>query len=162
VPGIPDIGDRVGQRSRAPRTLLVGPAGQPREALRAQHLLDGGDAQSPGAGAVEFIADVVDGEVALAQRDHAGPHRVLARLGLRPVGTRVEEVAVHLVSEAPAKDAEGPGLVAEPNGDLGGRRALGEVGAQRLVLALARLGRLQEEPGGFRYRIWCLCDTDIL
>jgi hypothetical protein len=55
--------------------------------------------------------------------------------------------------EAPAEDAEGPGLVAESTGHLGRRGAVGEVGAQRLVLALARLRRFQEELTGFRYRI---------
>jgi hypothetical protein len=64
-----------------------------------------------------------------------------------------EELAVHLVAEAPAEDAEGAGLIAEPEGDGVRRRALGEVGAQRLVLALARVGRLQEEPRGVCYRI---------
>ena len=159
---LPDIGDRLGQRPRAPGALLVGPAGQPREALRPQHFLDRGDAEPARAGAVEFVADVVDGEVALAQGNHAGAHRVLAGLGFRPVRARAEEVPVHLVPEAPAEDAEGPGLVAEPAGHLGRRGAVGEVGAQRLVLALARLARFQEEPGGFRYRIWCCLDASIL
>jgi hypothetical protein len=159
---LPDIGDRLDQRPRADGALRVGPARQPRKALRPQHLLDRGHTQPPGAGAVEFVADVVDGEVALAQGNHAAAHRVLAGLGFRPVGARPEEVPVHLVPEAPAEDAEGSGLVAEPTGHLGRRGAVGEVGAQRLVLALARLARFQEEPDGFRYRIWCCLDVDIL
>jgi hypothetical protein len=57
------------------------------------------------------------------------------------------------VSEAPAEDPEGARLVAEPGGNLGRGRALGEVRPQRLVLALPWLGRLEEEPGNFRYRI---------
>jgi hypothetical protein len=64
--------------------------------------------------------------------------------------------------EAPAEDAEGPGLVPEPMGDLGRRGAVGEIGAQRLVLALARLRRFQEEPPCFRYRIWCCLDALML
>jgi len=159
---LPDIGDRLGQRPGGPGPLLVGPARQAREALRPQHLLDRGDAEPPGARAVEFVADVVDGEVALAQRNHAGAHRVLAGLGFRPVRALAEEVAIHLVPEAPAEDPEGPGLIAEPTGHLGRRGTIGEVGAQRLVLALARRARFQEEPSGFRYRIWCCLDANIL
>ena len=75
---------------------------------------------------------------------------------------RAEELPVHLVPEAPAEDPEGPGLVAEPTGHLGRRGAVGEIGAQRLVLALARLRRFQEEPPCFRYRIWCCFDASIL
>jgi hypothetical protein len=50
------------------------------------------------------------------------------------------------MAKAPAEDAEGAGLVAEPAGGLRGRELLDEVGAQRLVLALARVVRLGEEP----------------
>jgi hypothetical protein len=57
------------------------------------------------------------------------------------------------VAEAPAENPESAGLVAEPQGDGGGRRAFGEVGAERFVLTLARVGRFQEEPAGFCYRI---------
>ena len=89
----------------------------------------------------------------LAERDDVGADGVLAGLRGRPVRARAEEVAVHLVPEAPAEDAEGAGLVAEPEGDLGRRGPLGEVRAQRLVLTLAGLGRLQEEPGSICYRI---------
>ncbi len=158
----PDIGDGVGQGPGAVGALLIGPAGQPGKALGPQDFLDGRHAEPRRAGAFEFIADVVHGEVALAQGDDAGAHRVLAGLGLRPVGDLAEEIAVHLVAKAPAEDAEGPGLVAEPTGHLGRRGAVGEVGAQRLVLALARLARFQEEPGGLCYRIWCCLDAAIL
>jgi hypothetical protein len=146
-------GDGVGQGARAARTLLIGPAGQPGEPFRPQDFLDGRDTERRRARALELVADVVHGEVALAEGDDAGAHGVFARLRRRPVRDLAEELAVHLVAEAPAEDAEGAGLVAEPEGDDGGGRALGKVGAQGLVLALARVGRLQEESGGFRYRI---------
>jgi hypothetical protein len=57
------------------------------------------------------------------------------------------------VPKAPAENPESTGLVAEPEGDGRRRRALGEVGAQRLVLPLARLDRLEEEADRLRYRI---------
>jgi hypothetical protein len=148
-----DIGDGVGRWPRAARALLIGAAGQPGKAFGAEHFLDGGDTELGRARPFQLIANVVDGEVALAERNDAGADRVLARLRGRPVRARAEEVAVHLVPEAPAEDAEGAGLVAEPEGDLGRWGPLGEISAQRLVLALAGLGRLQEEPGGICYRI---------
>jgi hypothetical protein len=54
------------------------------------------------------------------------------------------------VAEAPAEDAEGAGLVAEATRGLGGGDALDEEGAEGLVLALARMVGLGEEPG-----FWC-------
>ncbi|MGH6689354.1 MAG: hypothetical protein ACREF4_01550 [Gammaproteobacteria bacterium] len=149
----PHIGDGVGQGPRAAWALLIGPAGQPSKAFRPQDFLDGRGTEPGRAGPLELIADVVHGEVALAQDDDAGAHRVLARLGFRAVRGLPEEVAVHLVAKAPAEDPEGAGLVAEPEGHGGGRRAVGEVGAQRLVLALAGMRRLHEEPRRVCYRI---------
>jgi hypothetical protein len=149
----PDIGDGVGQGPRTVGALLIGPAGQPGKAFRPQDFLDGRGTESRRAGPLELIADVVHREVALAQGDDAGADRVLAGLGFRAVRGLPEEVAVHLVAKAPAEDAESAGLVAEPEGHGGGRRALGEVGAQRLVLALAWMRRFHEEPGGVCYRI---------
>jgi hypothetical protein len=51
------------------------------------------------------------------------------------------------VAEAPAQDAEGTRLVAEAAGGLGGGKPLDEERTQRLVLALARVVGLGEEPG---------------
>jgi hypothetical protein len=58
-------------------------------------------------------------------------------------------VTFHDVAEAPAEDAEGSGLVPEAAGCLGGGEALDEIGAERFVLALARVVGFGEEP-----RLW--------
>ena len=49
-----------------------------------------------------------------------------------------------------AEHAEGTGRVAELAGDLGGGTCLEEIGAQRLVLALARRAGRGKEAAAFR------------
>ncbi len=152
LPGVMPPGGPGWLDSGPPPLNAVGGNGLP-QSLPQGNRLAASRSQIPRFLVIVHIVDVVDGEVALAQRNHPGAHRVLARLGFRPVDALAEEVAVHLVPEAPAEDAEGAGLVAEPEGHLGRRGALGKVGAQRLVLALAGRGGVQEEPGRARYRI---------
>jgi hypothetical protein len=56
-------------------------------------------------------------------------------------------LAVGVVTELMAQDAETTGRIAEPIGDLGGRQTLDEVSPKGLVLSLERLEGLKEEPG---------------
>ena len=108
-------------------------------------LLNGGSAQRLLAAALEFVADVVDGEIAFAKLHDLRARGVFVGLGLWAVGDIAEEVAVHVVAEAPAKDAEGACLVAEASGRLGGGDPFEEIGAQRFVLALVWVAGLMEE-----------------
>jgi hypothetical protein len=60
------------------------------------------------------------------------------------------------VAKAPAEDAEGAGLVAEPAGNVGGGQTFDEVGAERLVLALLGVPWFEEERGFLGCDlIWC-------
>jgi hypothetical protein len=65
-----------------------------------------------------------------------------------------EEVTVHAMAKAPDEDPEGPGLVPELTGDLGGAEVIGEEGPKGLVLALARVAGLEEEALFLSYRIF--------
>lgn len=58
------------------------------------------------------------------------------------------------MSEAPDEDPEGTGLVSELTGDLGGAEVIGEEGPKGLILALARVGRLEKEALFLGYRIF--------
>jgi len=55
------------------------------------------------------------------------------------------------VAEAPAEETKGARLVAETTRSLGGGEALDEEGAQGLVLPLARVVGLGEEPSFWSY-----------
>ena len=151
-----DVGDGIGQRARAVR-------GRSSSARRGRRAKPSSRSTSwiavtlsrSVAGALELVADVVDGEVALAQGDNARADGVLARLGLRPVRDVAEEVPVHLVPEAPAEDAEGAGLVAEPAGGLGRRQS-----PRRSRRAAPRTGAgaggpVRGRTGSRRKLMWC-------
>jgi hypothetical protein len=124
--------------------LVVPAPRQLGEALLAQHLghRRGADLEVPlpqGAG------DVVDREVALAHLDDEAAGAGLLRLLLWSVRGVDEEDALGVVPEVVAQHAERGRGVAEGMRDVGGRSMLDEVRAQRLVLAVASLHRLQEE-----------------
>jgi hypothetical protein len=60
-------------------------------------------------------------------------------------------LGVGFVAEAVAEDAEGGRGVAEVAGDLTGGAPFGEVGAERLVLAVEGFLGLEKEVGGVGY-----------
>jgi hypothetical protein len=125
-------------------TLVVTTPRELGEALLAQHLGDrrGADLDVPPA---EHVGDVVDRQVALAHLDDEAAGAGLLRLLLRPVRGVDEEDAPRVVPEVVAQHAERGRSVAEGMRNVGGRSMLDEVCAQRLVLAVASLHRLQEE-----------------
>jgi hypothetical protein len=92
-----------------------------------------------------LIANVIDGEIALAQGDDTLAHGIFTRLRLGAVGNVAEEISVHVVAKAPAENAKGTGLVSETAGCFRRRHSLDEVGAKGLVLALAWMPGLLEE-----------------
>ena len=93
-------------------------------------------------------ADVVDGEVLLAQGDHAvaaGGPSWAAVWG--PLAGGEEEGPLGVLAELVDQDAEAAGRVAEARGGLGGGKSLDEVGAEGLVLAVGGVDRLQKAVG---------------
>lgn len=57
------------------------------------------------------------------------------------------------MAEAPDEDPERTRLVSELTSDLGGAEVIGEEGPKGLILALARVGGLEEEALFLGYRI---------
>ena len=141
-----DIGDigRDGPGSVGP--LVVAASRQLGEALLLE---DGGDGRRAERLAVagQGPADVVDGEVLLAEGDDLLPQPLLlaGRPALACGGGK--EVAVGLVAELVDEDAEAPRRVAEAGGRLGRGEAVDEEGSEGLVLSMGGVGGLQEAAG---------------
>src|SRR5262249_55401541 len=129
-------------------SLLVATARQLGEALLLEDRGDGRRAERL-AITGQGPADVVDGEVLLAEGEDLLPQPSL--LARRPalVWSGDEEVAVGPVAEPVDEDAEAPRRVAEASGGLGRGEALDEEGAERLVLSMGGVGGLQEAAGGW-------------
>lgn len=96
------VRDGVCGRPGTIRAFVVGTPGQTSEPFFAKHLLDGGSAEAVLARVLELVADVVNGQVALAQGDNAFANRIFLGLRLGAVEQVTEELAVHMVAEAPA------------------------------------------------------------
>jgi len=135
-----------------PAALGVGAAPHPGQALVSDHLGDPGPVQRRALGR-ERCGDLVDGMPGGAQFDDPRPCGILGRGGLRP-GPAGDEEVPGPGAEVPHRRQQARGGVAGPGGGLGGRQALGQVAAQRLIPAVRRGGRVQEElpagPGGLR------------
>ncbi len=144
-----DIGDGFGGRADAVGTLLVEATREGREALLRQDFAHRGDAEC-GALLLERLADLVDRVVALAQPDDLLVDAALLRLRARSRTRRSEELGQLIMAKGGAEHAESAWRVAEPAGDLAGRQTIVEIGAQGLVLALPRQGRLGEEAATYR------------
>jgi len=126
--------------------LLVAATRQSGEAFGAQHLVNGRQAEAV-ALLGQRVVNVVDRQVLLAQGDDHRPRRVFLGLDLRAPGSLGEELAYLAAAKGVAQHAEGPGRIAELSGRDRGGHALGEVGAQRFVLAVPRVRGLPEESG---------------
>jgi hypothetical protein len=101
----------------------------------------------------QLALNVVDREVALAQRHHQLADRIAGGCGVR-AGEGAEEgrALLEVVAELVTEDAEGAGGIAEPPSRLGGRELLDEVGAEGFVLAMQRAFGGEEEGGGPGFR----------
>jgi hypothetical protein len=125
--------------------FVVAAPREPGEAFLAEDLVDGdvADGQSlDGQG----LADVVDGVVAFAQGDDAVSGGVAFGGALGAGSGRSEELDASGPKLA-AEGVEGLAGVAEAVGDLLGAAPVDEIGAEGFVLALAGVGRAQEELG---------------
>ena len=140
-----NVSNGIGRRPGAVGAFLVGTAWQAGETLLAKYFLNGRRTQSVGARALELIANVIDGEITLAEGDDALADGIFAGLRLGTVGDIAKEISVHGVAKAPAENAKGPGLVPEAAGYFCRGQSLEEVGAQGLVLTLPRVFGLPKE-----------------
>src|SRR3972149_5643113 len=139
------VSDSIGGGPGAIQAFVVGASRQSSKALLAKHFLDGRCTEPLLAPAFEFVADVVDRQVALAQYHDALAYCVLPWLHLWAVRDVSEEVSVHPMPETPAQHSERTWLVAEELRGLGGGDALGKESAQSLVLPLSGVGRFPKE-----------------
>src|SRR5262249_36902140 len=89
-------------------------------------------------------ADIVDGEVLLAQGDDALTQGLLFGGDVGPLVGGEEEAAAGGLAELVDQDTEAAVGVAEAFGDFRAGAALDDVGTQGLVLALGGVGRFQE------------------
>jgi hypothetical protein len=113
------------------------------EAFFLEDLCHGDGADGPvlcGQGA----ADIVDGEVLLAQGNDALAQRLLFRGNVGSLVRGEEETAVGVLAELVEQDAETAVGVAETCGDFRTWAAVDDIGTQSLVLAVCGIGRLQE------------------
>ena len=92
-------------------------------------------------------ADVVDGQVLLAQGDDPVPQRVGLGGRLGPFGGGQEERTLRRLTKLVDHHPHGARGVAEAFGDLGRRTPLHEEGPQGFVLAVGGIGRFQEVVG---------------
>ena len=130
-----------------PAAVGVGAAPHPGQSLLGDHLGDPGPVQRDALGR-ERGGDLVDGVPGGAQLDDPRPCGVLGRRGLR-AGPAGDEELPAAGTEVPHRRQQARGGVAEPGSGLGRGQPLGQVGAQRLIPAVRRGGRAQEElPAG--------------
>ena len=157
-PGQPGLGP-AGQRGEVrsfgagldlpgrPAAFGVGAAPHPGQPFGGDHLGDPGPVQRGALGG-ESLGDLVDGMPGGAQLDDPRPGGVLGRRGLR-AGPAGDEELPRAGAEVPYRRQQRCRGVAEPGGGLGRGQPLGQVGAQRLIPAVRRGGRAQEElPAG--------------
>jgi hypothetical protein len=144
---LPHIRYGICRRPWSRKTFVVGPARKAGESFLAEDFGDRSGAEVVLSGSLEFVADVVNRVVLLAEFDHPRTDGVLLGLGLGTVGDVPEEVPIHEVSKAVAENAEGAWLISEPLGNFLGGPFFDEVGAEGFVLALGGAGG--DEEGGF-------------
>jgi len=138
-----DVGDGRGRGSDGRGPLVIGAAGQTGKALGLEDLVDGDGAEGVAVG-LKSTADVIDGEVLLAEGDDAVAEGQFLGGGVRPLGGREEEGTLGVFAEVVRQDAKTGGGVAEAFGDLGGGEALDKEGAQGFILAVGGGGGLEE------------------
>jgi hypothetical protein len=130
------------------RPFIVRPSGKPEESFLAQDFPDSRNAEPIRPRPFEFVPNVVNRVVLLAQGDDLISDRVLVRLRLRSPRHGPEEVPIDLtVPEPVAEDAKRAGLVAKGAGRLGAAEALDVKSPQGLVLTVAGVTGFQEKAG---------------
>jgi len=138
-----DIGHLGGDGTGAIGPLVVAASRQFGEALFLEDRGDGRRAERL-ALAGQGAADVVDGEVLLAQGDDLFAKPFLLARRSADARRRDEEVARGLMAELMDEDAEAPRCIAEPAGRFGGGETIDEEGPEGFVLPVGGVGGLQE------------------
>ena len=100
---------------------------------------------------VQSPADVINGQILLAQGDHFLAHRVPLGYGLRTFTRREEKLPMRILTKLMAQDPKTARGVAEVSCGLGRGKTLNEVGPQGLILAMGGIGRIQEHAGEICY-----------
>jgi hypothetical protein len=135
-----------------PAAVGVGAAPQPGQPFGGDYLGDPGPVQRGALGG-QSPGDLVDGVPGRAQLDDPRAGGVLGRGGLR-AGPAGDEELPGPAAEVPYRRQQARGGVAGPGRGLCRGQALGQIGAQRLIPAVRRGLRVQEElpagPGGLR------------
>ena len=131
--------DRVEPGRRAAAALVA--AGQPRQPLGVEDLPDGLRRDRHPLGG-ERGGDLGDRMPGRAQLQHPGPQLAGGLARAFGAGPGLGEQVQPALAQQRGHLVDAGGGVAEPVGDLGGGHLLGEVGAQRLIPALRRAGRL--------------------
>jgi hypothetical protein len=129
------VGD-LGSRSRGP--FVVPATRESGEAFLAEHL--GGPAGAEGMALVlEGFADVVDGEVLLAEGDDLPANGRFCGDLSSPLFGRGEELTLGVFAELMDHDAKAPGRISEAFGGFRAGHTLDEIGPEGFVLSVCRI-----------------------
>jgi hypothetical protein len=151
---LPNIGRFGSLRTTTSWSLIVCPPWQPCKALLLEDHRDGRRRQLL-AGRTQLFADVVDGQILLAQLDDFLSEAVFFWSDTRASFLRgQEELSLRVCSELVAHDAEGARRVSEAGCGFGRGEALDEEGTEGFVLSVGRVGRLEEDVSHICYFLW--------
>lgn len=142
----PNVGHGGDGGARTGRPFVVGAAGQFGEAFFLKNLGDGSGGQRL-AGLVQGPADVIDGEVLLAQGNDLLTVLVFLGCRVRAFGGIQEKGAIGFAAELVDQGAKTGGGITEACGDLGSWQTFDAVGAEGFVLALGGVAGLEEAVG---------------
>jgi hypothetical protein len=92
------------------------------------------------------LADIVDGEVLLAQGNDLVPKPICFGSTLRSFGRGYEEASIGVLAKLMTEDAEASLCVSKPSSGLSGRDAFDEIGSQGLVLPVGGIGGFEKDP----------------
>jgi len=130
----------------ARRPVLLGASRQASESFIHQHNRDGHRTQRAPI-LLDGTADIINREILLLQGDDLLANQIgLGGLVGSFVG-RLKEGASGAAAELMDKDPKASPGISEALGDFGSGETIDEEGAQRLVLAVSRIGRLEEYAG---------------
>jgi hypothetical protein len=92
-------------------------------------------------------ADIIDGEVLLAQSNDLVPKPVCLGSTLRTFGRRNKEASFWILAKLVTENAEASLCVSKPSSRLSRRETFDEIGSQGLVLPMSGIGGFEKDPG---------------
>jgi hypothetical protein len=117
------------------KPFLVPSSGEPGKTLFLECQRDGDGAQ-PVSALFQDPADIIDGQILLAQGDDRVPDTIGFRRSLGPLLRGKEEGALWIPAELMGENAEASRGIPEATGDLGRRELIDEVGPEGFVLTM--------------------------